>query len=1125
MADDVIRKSGSPTLYSNDRGNAKLITEPVIGIVKNNIDPTHSGRIDVYVANYGGSDPDDSANWIKGVKYLSPWFGIISPNYDATKGPDADGYGRYVGNPHSYGFWASAPDLGTEVVCIFIDGKPNQGYYVGCVPQIGLHHMVPAVGAATHVVPNEEEAKTYGGADRLPVTEVNYTNPAIRNSPTIYSEAKPVHSYQASVLAQQGLIRDNVRGVISSSSQRETPSKVFGFSTPGNPIYRGGFTDQTVKQALDSDPSKLQIDGRRGGHSFVMDDGTIDGQDQLVRLRTSAGHMIMMNDSGQSLFLIHANGQSWVELGKEGTIDMYSTNSVNIRTKGDLNLHADRDINMHAKRNFNLFADNIKTEAEKSTTMRSGNNFESYTLGKFTVKVDGPMSHYSSADASYASGAVTYINGKLIKLNSGFSSTVPAKVNEMTKIQHTETVYTTEKVWMYPGPDPLLSITTRLTTHQPYIGSGKGVDFNVNEVVSGNLPVPPQAVQSANQAAGATPANPVNPAVVAAVPPAPAVKTGGQTVLDGQTTAAVMAQNAANSAALPEKQQLAAGLLPSSPVGATVTQMANAGGASGLKLGADALINQRLAAGQSPEQAMTVNTFTKFQGISSFNDMKNNVAAQTAAVASNLQNATDTLVKQKVITGTESPTQVAGVINATANFGISAVKNYLSNPSTVGGKIAAAFTAGNFASGLADKIKSGIGGIVTSVGNVASKLVSGAAGLVGSVISGVAGLFGGATKTIGSLVSQLQSGTRKAFSIAMASFGNLKAGKPNVLGGASGPSVANDDKNTALLQNMDNASAVTAVAESNLDDAKKAYRSNSSPENLAALKAAEAVLTQAKQRESQASKSLFNQSTSVQNVGGEQTSTLVATTENSGVNALPGGIGALAGQTFSRKASLVATFKLIGERISTTVGNVKDFAQKLKNPQQMAGNLINNFTAAVNGVAASYVQDIKNQFGPAYDKIVGISEKVAGIMKSPGSVLANMKSTVGGLGSGSGVKPAQLATDTYNTAPIVAKTGQLLGDPKVPPPVFTEVPVKIQPDAYLESQTELLKKIKTTQDEIAFEERKIDQEVDNYLRTNSDAAQKAIEQGRKNLDVLEARLRKEQDAYETLIKTTGYPSI
>jgi hypothetical protein len=242
-------------------------------------------------------------------------------------GGTTDGYGNFVGNPQSYGFWASAPDIGTEVLCIFAEGKTQEGFYIGCIPKAGLLSMTPAIGATTNVVPNSAESKAYGGADRLPTTEVNANNPTLAKSATITEDPSPVHSYQAAILFNQGLIRDNSRGVISSSAQRESPSRVFGFSTPGAPIYTGGYTNSTIGQAAQSaDVTKLQINGRTGGHSFVMDDGGLQGEDTLMRFRSSSGHMIMMNDSDQTLLVIHANGQSWVELGKEGTVDMYATN-------------------------------------------------------------------------------------------------------------------------------------------------------------------------------------------------------------------------------------------------------------------------------------------------------------------------------------------------------------------------------------------------------------------------------------------------------------------------------------------------------------------------------------------------------------------------------------------------------------------------------------------------------------------------------------------------------------------------------------------------------------------------------------------------------------------------------
>jgi len=188
--------------------------------------------------------------------------------------------------------------------------------------------MVPAIGATDNIIPNEGEAKSYGGAKRLPVTNINTNNKDVADSSEYLTAPKPVHSYSATIMFQQGILRDPVRGPISSSSQRESPSRVgWGVSTPGRPIYEGGFDDTSIADNLKADNSKqLRVVSRRGGHSIVMDDGDIIGRDQLVRIRTALGHQILMSDDGQTLMILHSNGQSYIELGKEGTVDIYSTN-------------------------------------------------------------------------------------------------------------------------------------------------------------------------------------------------------------------------------------------------------------------------------------------------------------------------------------------------------------------------------------------------------------------------------------------------------------------------------------------------------------------------------------------------------------------------------------------------------------------------------------------------------------------------------------------------------------------------------------------------------------------------------------------------------------------------------
>ena len=58
--------TGSQSGYRVDPG-------PYVGVVKNNIDPTRSGRLQVFIPDFGG-DENDIQSW-RTVSYASPYFG------------------------------------------------------------------------------------------------------------------------------------------------------------------------------------------------------------------------------------------------------------------------------------------------------------------------------------------------------------------------------------------------------------------------------------------------------------------------------------------------------------------------------------------------------------------------------------------------------------------------------------------------------------------------------------------------------------------------------------------------------------------------------------------------------------------------------------------------------------------------------------------------------------------------------------------------------------------------------------------------------------------------------------------------------------------------------------------
>lgn len=692
MVENYQRSRGTPKAYKTSKGGLPAESGPFIGEVTNNIDPTRSGRLQVYIEYISGNDKDNKDLW-RTVSYISPYYGHTQQSAQQPTGP-----GSFVGNNHAYGFFGTPPDLGTKVICFFVDGDPNQGFYMGMPITPGLNHMVPAIGASKKYV-DDSNSPLFANKPKLPVVEINNANDSISENPRFFDETKPVHSVLAGQMLSQGVIADPLIGPISSNSQRETPSTVFGISTAGRPVYQGGLTDAQIaaKVATSSlQANETTVIARKGGHSLVMDDGNLAGEDNLTRIRTSAGHQIMMNDTDgkQTIHVMHANGQTWIELGNEGTIDVYASNSLNIRSAGELNMHADRNININSELgSVNIFGKRAMSLETGSLSLAGKNSILAYSKSLIGIKSDGAC-NLESRTGGWGAGTVLTLEAGCIKLNSGSAPPV-SKTVDIPKLRLPDTKFEPQQGWI-PEPSAIETIVSRAPTHEPFAERGKGVN------TSTSLESPAEQV-------------PLDEKTQEAIDKAESTEVNTITEADYET----QTQSTTNVGKIPPEKVTGMLAQASKLVPQNFNEISNANGVgkfgfSAVELETGGLLKPGTAEFFLKDATSDINTvlssssvWTGSQGINGLSDFLNNEPLQNITKTDLFNKGLGELQNAGIVTGLEDEASLGGLISGASKFGVDAVKKWQDGAATIGETFAGANSAKITSTQMSEVVRGG----------------------------------------------------------------------------------------------------------------------------------------------------------------------------------------------------------------------------------------------------------------------------------------------------------------------------------------------------------------------------------------------------------------------------------
>lgn len=418
-------------------------------IVVSHTDKQRMGKIKVWCPDLGTIEDRDEA--IHVAQFLTPFASTTAINRNKPDGRN------YEDSSQSYGMWYPAPEVGSEVVVIFLNGQTSNCFYIGGIYNLYQNHSVgtPAASDTTYVDGEEKDEPTLA-------TEGNRLRLSPGGNEYVPEKPRAPAHYLQGRLGAQGLNEDPIRGY-SYGARHASYRRMFGISTSrGNHFtIDEGYTEdevnsETTEELLQlPDPAKdTQRGGRRG---------------EFIRLRTRSGAQIMINEEHGMVYLVSRDGNNWVEMANDGHIDVYAADDVSIHSEQSINLVAGKDINIEAKRGINMKAvdknimmqakEDIHQYAEQNIKVSAEANFD--LLAGETIKESAGGDFHVSASGQYAEDA------EKIWMNSGKSeSAESADVPEIYELspesESGETATGNKSVTK--------SIADRVPEHEPWGG-------------------------------------------------------------------------------------------------------------------------------------------------------------------------------------------------------------------------------------------------------------------------------------------------------------------------------------------------------------------------------------------------------------------------------------------------------------------------------------------------------------------------------------------------------------------------------------------------------------------------------------------------------------------------------
>lgn len=347
--------------YSGDAKGEKSDITPIgmtLGVVVDTDDPLQMGRLRVFCPSL--NDNPKKIHQLPWALYISPFGGSIN-NSGFTRGTDPSNC--TTEGAVQYGFWG-IPEQGAHVLVGCIDGDVRRRFWIGCA----YEHQ------ETHGVLTGRWK--WEGGDGLPAGPLSSTNspvqPLAANLKKAFTPTANILGVEVSLGSGTGSREWRTRaadyqvcGVREDIGQPPNTKKTSYLDEQYNKISQAE-PDDWVKPILGAHgydwsgykslgsfmASRVYGMSSPGFHSFSMDDRAFNSR---IRVRTGAGHQIILDDTNERIYISTFEGKSWIELDKSGNIDAYAKRRLSLHAEEDLNLTSDATIRMLGKKGVHIY--------------------------------------------------------------------------------------------------------------------------------------------------------------------------------------------------------------------------------------------------------------------------------------------------------------------------------------------------------------------------------------------------------------------------------------------------------------------------------------------------------------------------------------------------------------------------------------------------------------------------------------------------------------------------------------------------------------------------------------------------------------------------------------------------